>query len=226
MKSTQELAESIDTAFASMEARRKQFQEVETHKHEEWNQRLSQLGVEFDTLRDVFQPRLDLLIRKFGERMTATPKLTQSTREIQLDFHSEVARIRLRFQGTTDHDIRKLILNYDLEIIPILMQFDSHATLEMPLDAIDYEAAVRWADERILSFVQTYTALHENPYYLHDQMVTDPVSGTTFPKLAAGAKLERDGRTYYFVSETTRREFEQKHLARASQGVEPWKPTS
>ncbi|MBW7904898.1 MAG: hypothetical protein LC135_09845 [Phycisphaerae bacterium] len=221
MKSTQELAASIDGAFASMEAQRRHFHEVETHKHEEWKQRLAQLGVEFDTLRDIFKPRLDLLIERFGDKIRATPTLTQSTREFLFEFHSEVARIRMRFQGTTDHDIRKLILNYDLEIIPILMQFDSHSTLEMPLDAIDYEAAVQWADDRILSFVQTYTALHENPYYLRDQMVTDPVSGTTFPKLAAGATLDRDGRTYYFVSETTRREFEEQHLARTSQGVGP-----
>lgn len=211
MEGTEQLAAQIDAAFTSMEAKRKHFQEVETHKYDEWKQRLARLGVEFDTLRDVFQPRLELLIRKFGDRMTATPKLTQSTREILLEFRSEVARIRLRFQGTTDHDIRKLILNYDLEIIPILMQFDSHSTLEMPLDAIDYEAAVCWADERILSFVQTYTAMHENPYYLRDQLVTDPVSGTTFPKLAAGATLERDGHTYYFVSDKTRREFEAQH---------------
>lgn len=208
MENTDNLAAQIDAAFASMEAKRKHTQEVEAHKYKEWKQRLAQLGVEFDTLRDVFQPRLDLLIHKFGDKLTATPKLTQSTREILLEFHSDVARIRLRFQGTTDHDIRKLILNYDLEILPILMQFDSHSTLEMPLDAIDYEAAVHWVDARILSFVQTYTALHENPYYLRDQMVTDPVSGTCFPKLAAGAVLERDGHTYYFVSDKTRREFE------------------
>jgi YHS domain-containing protein len=227
MESTANLAKRIDAAFASMEAKRKNFQEVETRKYEEWKQRLAKLGVEFEKLRDVFQPRLDLLITKFGDKLTATPHLTQSTREILLELRSELARIRLRFQGTTDHDIRKLILNYDLEIIPILMQFDSHSTLEMPLDAIDYEAAVRWADERIMSFVQTYTALHENSYYVRDQMVTDPVSGTTFPKLAAGAKLERDGRTYYFVSETTRREFEeQQPAARTSRGVRPWTPKS
>lgn len=221
MKTTQELAQRIDSAFASMEEKRRHFQEAETHKYEEWKQRLAQLGVEFETLRDIFKPRLDLLIEKFGDKITATPKLTQSTREFLFEFRSEVARIRMRFQGTTDHDIRKLILNYDLEIIPILMQFDSHSTLEMPLDAIDYDAAVHWADERILSFVKTYTALHENPYYLQDQMVTDPVSGATFPKLAAGATLERDGHTYYFVSETTRRAFEQEPLARAGQGVRP-----
>jgi YHS domain-containing protein len=213
---TNELANRIDAALALMQAHRMQFQEAETRKYEEWKQRLAQLGMEFDTLRYIFRPRLDLLIDKFGDKITATPKLTQSTRELLLDFHSPVAQIRLRFQGTTDHDIRKLILNYDLEIVPILMQFDSRSTLEMPLDAIDYEAAGRWADERIVSFVQTYAALHANPYYLRDQMVTDPVSGTTFPKLAAGAQLERGGRTYYFVSEATRRDFENELTSTAN----------
>lgn len=216
MESTQDLAARLDAAFASMEARRRQCQEVETRKYDEWKQRLERLGAEFDTLRDIFRPRLTLLIDKFGDQITATPKLTQSTREIVLELHSGLARIRLRFQGTTDPEIRQLILKYDLEIIPVLMQFDSHSSLEMPLDAIDYEAAVRWADERILSFVQTYAALHENPCYVRDGMVTDPVSGSTFPKLAAGATLERDGRTHYFVSEATRDEFEKQWADRAA----------
>ena len=208
MESTQELSQRIDAALSSMDETRRQLQDTETRKYEEWKQRLAKLGATFDSLRHLVESRLDLLIKKFGDRLTATPKVTQSTRELVLDVHSEVARIRLRFQGTTDHDIRKFILNYDLEIVPILMQFDSHSSLEMPLDAVDPEAASRWIDERIMSFVQTYVALHENPYYLRDQMVVDPVSGATFPKLAAGAMLERGGRTYYFVSEATRREFE------------------
>lgn len=95
------------------------------------------------------------------------------------------------------------------------MQFESHAELEMPIDAVDRESVARWIDERILSFVQTYVSAHENQYYLKDQMVQDPVSGTKFPKLAAGATLERGGRTYYFVSEATRREFEKQGASKS-----------
>lgn len=171
--STQELATRSDAAFASMEARRSYYQDVEARQSEEWKQRLAMLAMEFDTLRDNFKPRLDLLIEKFRGKITVTPKLTQSTREVLLELHSKVARIRLRFHGATDHDIRTLVLNYDLEIVPILMQFDSHSTLEMPLDAIDYNAVVRWADERIMSFVQIYTALHENPYNLPEQRMEE-----------------------------------------------------
>lgn len=203
MESTQELATRLDAAFASMEAKRRQLREFETRKCGEWKKRFATLGVEFDTLRQILKPRLDLLIEKFGNEITATPKLTQATRELLLELHSEVARIRLRFQGTTDHDIRKLILTYDLEIIPTLLQFETHSTLEMPLDAIDYEAAVRWADERIISFVQIHSALHENPYCLLDRKAADSATGTAFPNLAAGAKIECDCQSSCFVSEQT-----------------------
>src|SRR6185503_17590616 len=110
MESTQELATRIGAALTSMEAKRKQFQEVETRKYDEWKQRLAKLGAAFDRLRPMVESRLEAMVKTFGDRVTATPKLTQSTRELLLDFHSDVARIRVRFQGTADHDIRKLIL--------------------------------------------------------------------------------------------------------------------
>jgi YHS domain-containing protein len=93
------------------------------------------------------------------------------------------------------------------------MKFDSHAELEMPLEKVDPAAVGGWIDERIMSFVKTYITLHENQYYQRDQMVIDPVSGTQFPKFAAGAKLEQGGQTMYFVSEETRREYEKKSAA-------------
>jgi len=211
MESTQELAERVDAALMSMEERRRHFQEEETRKYQAWKERLAHLGEAFERVTQVIKPRLEVLIQKFGEKVTATPSLTQSMQEVVLDFESDIARIRLRFQGTTDNDISKLILNYDLSIVPILMQFDSHSELEMPVDNIDCEAVVRWIDERIMSFVQIYISLHENKYYLHDQMVADPVSGTTFPRSAAGASLQRNGHTYYFISDETRREFERRN---------------
>jgi YHS domain-containing protein len=126
-----------------------------------------------------------------------------------------VARVVLRFRATTDQEITKLILVYDLEIVPVLMQFDSHAEFEQPLEKIDRDAMGRWIDERILSFVKTYVSLHEDQYYCRDQMVEDPISGTRFPKFSAGATLTTNGKTYYFVGEETKRLFEQKKPARS-----------
>jgi YHS domain-containing protein len=42
-------------------------------------------------------------------------------------------------------------------------------------------------------------------------MVEDPIAGTRFPKYAAGTSVDYQGKTYYFISQETRREFEAKH---------------
>jgi YHS domain-containing protein len=49
---------------------------------------------------------------------------------------------------------------------------------------------------------------------LKDMFVEDPVASVRFPKYLASSTLERDGRTYYFVDEETRREFEKQPAAR------------
>jgi YHS domain-containing protein len=112
-----------------------------------------------------------------------------------------------------DEDVRNLIFQYDLDIIPILMKFDSHAELKLPIEGIDREALGKWFDDRIISFVKSYLAVHQNNYYLKDHLVEDPIAKVRFPKFAAGAKLDWKGKTIYFLGEETRREFEQQQGA-------------
>jgi YHS domain-containing protein len=45
---------------------------------------------------------------------------------------------------------------------------------------------------------------------LKEQFVLDPIARIRFPQYLASSTLERDGRTYYFVDEETRREFEKR----------------
>ena len=45
-------------------------------------------------------------------------------------------------------------------------------------------------------------------------LVEDPVTKIRFPKYLASSTLERDGRTYYFVDEDTRREFDKQPAAK------------
>ena len=61
-----------------------------------------------------------------------------------------------------------------------------------------------------MEFAQTFLSLGSNEYYLKDHMVEDPVAHVRFPKFVAGATVERGGKTYYFISDETRREFEQQ----------------
>ena len=78
--------------------------------------------------------------------------------------------------------------------------------------------AVQWFDERIVAFVKAYLAIVRQDGALREhlkaQLVEDPVTKIRFPKYLASSTLERDGKTYYFVDEDTRREFEKQPSAK------------
>jgi len=205
------LASRIDAEFAGLQDKFKKAQADQLREHQQREQRLEKLNRVFDQLRAVWKPRLDVLVAKFGDKVQVTPRLTPSTREAAFDVKSSLAHVTLRFSAVTDRDVTKVILNYDLRIIPILMAFENHAEVEFPLDAVDPDAIGRWIDDRIVGFVKTYLTLHENEFYLAEVMVEDPIAKVRFPKFAAGATLEHQGKTVYFLGEETRQEFAKQH---------------
>ncbi len=56
----------------------------------------------------------------------------------------------------------------------------------------------------------TYLDMTHNEYYLKGHAVTDPIANITFPVFAAASTLDKVGKTYYFISENSRREFEER----------------
>jgi YHS domain-containing protein len=205
------LASRIDAEFSAVEERAKKFQSEQLEKYKGREKRLEQLGEVFDELKEIWQPRLELLTKKFGDKVKATPRIVPATREVTFDVQSPLASIRLKFSAFTDRDIEKLILGYNLDIIPVLMKFKSHDELEFPLNAVNKDVAAKWIEDRIVDFVQAYFALGDNDFYLKDQMVEDPVSQVRFPKPAAAATLDWHGKKFYFVSQDTRRQFAEKN---------------
>jgi YHS domain-containing protein len=210
MPDIKSLSSRIDAEFSTLEQKLKNFQEQHLKEHKDRQKRLERLGVVFEELGGIWRPRLELLMKKFEGRVQATPRITPSSREATLNFESRVANVRLKFSAFTDRDIGKLILSYDLEIIPVLMRFKQHDETEFPLDGIDKEAVAKWIDDRIVDFIQTYFLMGENEIYLRDQMVEDPVAHVRFPKIAAATTLEWQGQKFYFIGEETRREFEKQ----------------
>ena len=68
--------------------------------------------------------------------------------------------------------------------------------------------SAEWLDGRIIAFVRTYLAIHENSNYVTDQIVEDPIAKMRFPKHAAETTLQKDGNTYYFISAETKNDFQ------------------
>ncbi|MFO0845926.1 MAG: hypothetical protein U0797_26685 [Gemmataceae bacterium] len=203
MPDINDLASRIDAEFTAFGDKRQKAREEQVKAYEERKQRLEKLGKVFAQLQEVWRPRLELLKKKFGDRVDVTPNILPSTREATFEFQSKLARVRLTFTAGTDRDVSQLVLTSDLSIVPALMQFDSHSERAFPLDAVDPQAVASWVDDRVVSFVKTYMSLHEQDQYLKDEMVEDPVAGVRFPRLPPAAARIGRGQTYYFVGEET-----------------------
>jgi YHS domain-containing protein len=164
------------------------------------------------------KPRHDAFIERFKAVVKAEPKVRQYTRAMNLTFASDVAKVSLTFEVYPDVDVSHVRLECTTEIIPVLVRYDKQSVLEFPLDAVKDDAVVQWFDERVVAFVKTYLALERNDAalkeHLKDQFAEDPVAKIRFPKYLAASTLERAGKTYYFVDEDTRREFEKTSAAK------------
>jgi YHS domain-containing protein len=136
---------------------------------------------------------------------------------VNLTFAATVAKVTLRFEVFPDEDVRHVRLECTQEFIPTLVPYDKQSALEFPLDGVQDDGVVQWFDDRIVAFVKAYIALVRQDATLQeqlkDQLVEDPVAKIRFPKYLASSTLERNGRTYYFVDEDTRREFEKQPVA-------------
>ena len=211
MSELKSLSSRIDAEFAAVVKKFKDVQLERVQEYRERRKRLQQLDGVFQRLAEGWRPRLDTLLQKFGERVQVTPRLTPSSREAAFEFPSNLGRVRLRFSASTDPGVRKVILGYDLEIIPVFFRYEPHAELEFPLDAVDEAAAARWVDDRIVEFVRAYLSMGDNEPDAQEHMVEDPVAHVRFPAFAAGATLEWQGQKYYFIGEETRQEFARQH---------------
>jgi hypothetical protein len=211
MSELKSLSSRIDDEFAVLE---KKFKDTQAEALREWRnrrQRMQQLDKVYEKLGEAWKPRLATLLKKFGDRVQVTPRLTPSSREAAFEFQSRLGRVRLKFSASTDRDVRKVILSYDLEIIPVYFRYQPHAELEFPLGAVDEAAAARWVDDCIVDFVRAYLSMAENEFNAQEHMVEDPVAHVRFPDFVAGATLEWQGQKHYFVDEETRREFARQH---------------
>jgi YHS domain-containing protein len=218
MASSNSLMDRIDAEFSAADQRVKQLKTKKVEEFQDRQQRLDEFGRQLEGLREVWLPRLEALAKKFGERVAVKPHVEPGRRSASFAFQSDLARIDLRFTVAPDSEVRKVVFIYDLDIIPILMKFDSHDEIEFSLDAVDKTALGKWLDDQIVCFVKTYLSLHENQFYLKGHLIEDPIAKVKFPKYAAGATLEVDGKTLYFIDESTRDEFQQQQLAKVGVG--------
>jgi YHS domain-containing protein len=103
--------------------------------------------------------------------------------------------------GCTDH----LTVRYDVNILPVLMEYSRNFEEVFSLEDDDYMAG--WVEDRILDFIDTYLRLETHPLYQKDNAVIDVVCGMHISLVSAASTVERDGKTFFFCSEHCRDTF-------------------
>jgi YHS domain-containing protein len=211
------LINRIDQEIAAEVGRQKAGWAELVQANRERGLRLQRYETEAKHIVELVKPRLDAFIERFKAVVEAEPLVREHTRAVNLTFAATVANATLRFEVFPDRDVNHIRLECTLEIIPVLVRYDTQSVLGFPLDGVQDDAVVEWFDDRILAFVKAYIAVVRQDAALQeqlkDQFVEDPVARIRFPKYLASSTLERHGRTYYFVDEETRREFEKQPAA-------------
>jgi YHS domain-containing protein len=186
--------------------------------------RLQRYETEAKHIIELVKPRLDAFVTQFKMVVKAEPMLREHTRAVNLTFAATVAKVTLRFEVFPDQDVNHIRLECTQEIIPVVVRYDKQSVLEFPLGGVQDDVVVQWFDDRIIAFVQAYVAVVRQDGALREQLkdefVEDPVARIRFPKYLASSTLERDGRTYYFVDEETRGEFENQSIS-AEKEIQP-----
>lgn len=126
-------------------------------------------------------------LERLRERLKfdVTPSQVQNERfycrSARLDVKTELAGVlKLSFSLTHDSDVRNILLDYNLEIIPVFFRFNPHARLVTPLEPYDEAAVRQWLDDRIVDFANAYLELHATKQHQERVMVSDTVAGIRF----------------------------------------------
>jgi len=116
-------------------------------------------------------------------------------------------QIEISFDVVHDSDVDNAVVEYRLQILPVFVKFVSHDQLTVSIEGPTDSDVVAWIDAKLVGFAGTYFDVFFHPEYQKPQMVTDPVMGVPFPKAMASSIHQVDGRTLYFLTDESYRQF-------------------
>ncbi len=210
MESNNSLSGRLDAEFAATRDRISGQQAESIRVSEATHVRFDAFTLLRERLNELAAPRLKQLQDRLpGAAMTSVPSSQGDSASFRLAW--DLAVMTVDFSLSHDGSLVNAFLDYNLDIVPVFIAFDRHSRLEIPLDpvACDYDKIAQWLDDRIVDFVHTYMAMQFSTLYQGDNMAIDPVAHMSFPKAFASSSMEYGGKTFHFLSEKTRRQFEQ-----------------
>ncbi len=152
-------------------------------------------------MKRVIRPRVDKVKSLFDNARMPEARNSRHTCCCQFEHTARFPATAILEVGVTrDGEIKTVVLEYRLEILPVFFSFEGQDDLAMPLDQVDEEKAAAWVEAKLLHFADTYLQLETAEPYQAENIVTDPVCGMRVNKAFAAAEMTQHGRTYYFCA--------------------------
>jgi len=150
-------------------------------------------------IQEVISPRVEKLKSLFDNARMPGARNSRHTVCCQFEHTMRFpATARLEMGVTRDGEIKTVILQSQVEILPVFFPVEGRDTLTMPLNEVDEEKAAAWVEAKIVQFVDSYLRLETSNHHQEGNMVTDPVCGMRVNKAFAPAQITYRGQTYYF----------------------------
>jgi YHS domain-containing protein len=159
-------------------------------------------------MQEVIRPRMEKLKTLFDNAKMSEGRCSRHTCCCQFDHTVRFpATAYLEIGITRDGEIKTVVLQSQIEILPIFFAVEGRDELTMLLDEVDDEKVAAWVDAKILYFVETYLRLETSDQHQQENIVTDPVCGMRVNKAFAPAQMTYRGETYYFCIRDCRARF-------------------
>jgi YHS domain-containing protein len=160
-------------------------------------------------LISVVTPRMEELCRHFDNAKIKDCDPTKDFGCAATFSHTQryPATATLRFAISPADDYKRLEVRYEVDILPILMEYDRTDAQGFPIDGLSETEVAAWVEKKLHYFLDTYLKIKTHPLYQKDNFVVDPVCGMRIPFFEVAATVERRNRTVYFCSEVCKETF-------------------
>jgi YHS domain-containing protein len=150
-------------------------------------------------IREVVRPRMEKLKSQFDNARMLETRCSRHRCCCQFEHTARFpATASLEFSVTRDSEIKQVILQFEMQILPVFFSVDGEDKLAMTVEEVNDAKIGAWVEAKILQFVDSYLRLETSDYHQQGNMVTDPVCGMRVNKAFAPAQMTYRGQTYYF----------------------------
>jgi hypothetical protein len=115
-----------------------------------------------DLLRLHWESKLVVFSDYFRDLLKVTPTITPERRQVHVAFQTDLANMTMTLSASLSTDLRKVVIDYGLLLIPSCFEHERSARLEISLDAPDMDQVDRWVDDRLMSCVNAYLSIQDN----------------------------------------------------------------